>query len=93
MIALWPLTVGLCFVGDPPAAPVEIPKATDDRLVVELVAQEPEIVTPTGVAVDERGRIWVIENQTHHRPADYKGPAGDASASTTTSARTAVRGE
>jgi putative membrane-bound dehydrogenase-like protein len=57
--------------------PIETPHPADDRLVVELIAREPEIVTPTGVAVDERGRIWVIENQTHHRPAEYKGPAGD----------------
>jgi putative membrane-bound dehydrogenase-like protein len=55
----------------------EPPAAVDDRLVVELVAEQPDIVTPTGVAVDERGRIWAIENQTHQRPADYKGPAGD----------------
>lgn len=59
------------------AAPIETPQPTDDRLVVELVASEPDIVTPTGISVDERGRVWVIENQTHHRPADYKGPAGD----------------
>jgi putative membrane-bound dehydrogenase-like protein len=58
-------------------ARAEPPAAVDDRLVVELVASEPEIVTPTGVAVDERGRIWVIENQTHQRPPSYKGPAGD----------------
>ena len=33
------------------------PVATDDRLIVELVAMEPDIVTPTGLAVDGRGRI------------------------------------
>jgi putative membrane-bound dehydrogenase-like protein len=53
------------------------PKATDKRLVVELVAKEPEIVTPTGIAVDEKGRIWVVENNTHERPADYKGASSD----------------
>src|SRR5262249_53770021 len=55
----------------------EAPVSTDPRLVVELVAREPEILTPTGIAVDERGRIWVIENNTHERPAGYKGPASD----------------
>jgi putative membrane-bound dehydrogenase-like protein len=45
--------------------------------VIELVAKEPDIVTPTGLAVDERGRIWVIENNTHERPKDYKGPPSD----------------
>ncbi|HEV3204762.1 MAG TPA: PVC-type heme-binding CxxCH protein, partial [Gemmataceae bacterium] len=53
------------------------PASTDDRLVIELVAREPEIVTPTGVAVDERGRIWVIENHTHQRQANYQGPGSD----------------
>ena len=53
------------------------PSCTDDRLVIELVAREPDIVTPTGLAVDERGRLWVIENNTHERPSNYKGPASD----------------
>jgi putative membrane-bound dehydrogenase-like protein len=53
------------------------PVATDPRLIVELVAAEPDLVTPTGVAVDEDGRIWVIENHTHQRPANYKGPTHD----------------
>jgi putative membrane-bound dehydrogenase-like protein len=55
----------------------EQPQPTDPRLVLELVAREPEIVTPTGLAVDEQGRIWVIENHTHQRPPTYKGPATD----------------
>jgi putative membrane-bound dehydrogenase-like protein len=53
------------------------PTAADDRLIIELVAREPDIVTPTGLAVDERGRIWVIENHTHQRPARYTGPTSD----------------
>ena len=64
---------------DSPTPSIETPVASDARLVVELVASEPEIVTPTGIAVDVRGRVWAIENQTHHRPADYKGPPGDRS--------------
>ena len=56
---------------------IEIPVSVDERLTVELVAQEPEIVTPTGLAVDERGRIWVIENNTHFTPKNYKGFASD----------------
>ena len=59
------------------AAGVEIPVSFDDRLVVELVAQEPEIVTPTGIAVDERGRIWAVENNTHFTPKNYKGFVSD----------------
>jgi putative membrane-bound dehydrogenase-like protein len=60
-----------------PAALAQAPKPTDDRLVIELVAKEPDIVTPTGLAVDERGRVWVIENHTHQRPKEYKGPPTD----------------
>jgi putative membrane-bound dehydrogenase-like protein len=61
----------------PAVAQAAPPTITDDRLVLELVAREPEIVTPTGLAVDERGRVWVIENHTHQRPAGYKGPPSD----------------
>jgi putative membrane-bound dehydrogenase-like protein len=69
------LAVALCLA---PCLGVAAPPATvDKRLVVELVAGEPDLVTPTGVAVDERGRIWVIENHTHQRPANYKGPTSD----------------
>ena len=34
-------------------------------------------MTPTGIAVDEQGRVWVIENNTHERPANYQGPDSD----------------
>jgi putative membrane-bound dehydrogenase-like protein len=60
-----------------PPLSAEAPYAVDGRLVLELVAREPDIVTPTGLAVDEHGRIWVIENHTHQRPPGYKGPATD----------------
>ncbi len=53
------------------------PKPTDTVVKLDLVAIEPEIVTPTGINVDESGRIWVIENNTHQRPKDYPGPPSD----------------
>src|SRR5436305_7275717 len=53
------------------------PAAVDERFVVELVAQEPALANPTGLAVDARGRIWVVENNTHMRPKDYPGPEHD----------------
>lgn len=52
-------------------------QVTGDGFVVELVAQHPDIVTPTGIAVGRDGRVWVVENHTHMRPKDYKGPAAD----------------
>jgi putative membrane-bound dehydrogenase-like protein len=60
-----------------PSLWAEAPHPVDPRLVLELVAREPDIVTPTGLAVDEQGRIWVIENHTHQRPPSYKGPESD----------------
>jgi len=70
----WSLVLTLLV---PTFAAAQTPTLTDDRLVIELVAKDPDLVTPTGLAVDERGRAWVIENHTHHRPASYKGPESD----------------
>ena len=67
----------LFFLIAAPALHAAPPAAADKRLVVELVAREPDIVTPTGLAVDERGRVWVIENHTHQRTSAYKGPTSD----------------
>src|SRR5438132_9923513 len=64
----------VCSASVGQAAP---PVPTDNRLVMELIARETDIVTPTGIAMDGQGRIWVIENNTHQRPKEYKGPAGD----------------
>jgi putative membrane-bound dehydrogenase-like protein len=44
---------------------------------LELVAREPDIVTPISMAFDTKGRLLVIESHTHQRPAGYEGPAGD----------------
>lgn len=58
-------------------AGVEAPKSLDPRLTIDLFAAEPAIVTPTGIAVDDRGRVFVIECHTHFRPDDYQGPPTD----------------
>ena len=57
----------------------DIPKpvAVDERLVVELVAAEPTINTPTGMTVDAKGRVWAIESNTHFPPKNYKGRPTD----------------
>jgi len=59
------------------ATALEEPKAVDDRLTVELVASEPEVRTPTAIDTDSRGRVWVLENNTHFRPKNYDGPPTD----------------
>jgi putative membrane-bound dehydrogenase-like protein len=60
-----------------PIPKVPTPKILDSRLKLELFAAEPQIVTPTGIAVDEKGRVLCIESHTHFRPKDYQGPATD----------------
>ncbi len=54
-----------------------VPRSTDARVVIELFAEQPQVVTPTGVAVDGKGRVFVAESHTHFRPDDYDGPAAD----------------
>lgn len=44
---------------------------------LELVAKEPDIVTPIALAFDANGRLLVVESHTHQRPKEYEGPAGD----------------
>ncbi len=53
------------------------PRSVDPRVVIEEFAAQPDIVTPTGIAVDQRGRVLVAECHTHFRPPDYAGPPTD----------------
>lgn len=55
----------------------ELPKSVDPRLKVELFAEHPQIVTPTGLDVDYRGRVFAIESNTHFPPEGYKGHPTD----------------
>lgn len=59
------------------SAEAEPPKSLDPHLVIELVAREPEIVTPVGLVVDGKNRIWAIENHTHQTTPEYQGPKSD----------------
>ncbi len=42
-----------------------------------LLAEHPDLVTPTGIDVDDQGQIWVIACHTHFRPDEYRGPEHD----------------
>jgi hypothetical protein len=53
------------------------PIVHDPRLRLTLYAQEPDIVTPVGLAIDSKDRLFVIESHTHLAPADYPGPRTD----------------
>src|ERR1043165_9790692 len=53
------------------------PHVTNERYKLELVASEPDIVTPIGMAFDKKGRLLVVESLTHLRAEGYKGPESD----------------
>ncbi|HQZ68086.1 MAG TPA: c-type cytochrome [Planctomycetaceae bacterium] len=55
----------------------ELPKSRDPRIKIEVFAEQPQIVTPTGIDVDHRGRVFAIESNTHFRPEDYQGHPSD----------------
>jgi putative membrane-bound dehydrogenase-like protein len=67
----------LLLVAFAPALLAEPPKAVPPGCTVELVASDPDLRTPTAIAVDARGRVWVLENNTHFRPKNYGGPPTD----------------
>ena len=54
-----------------------VPQLLDDELRLSLVAEDPEIVTPIGIAIDTLDRVYVLESHTHTPPDDYDGPPGD----------------
>ncbi|MFC4874087.1 PVC-type heme-binding CxxCH protein [Negadavirga shengliensis] len=56
---------------------VEGVKVLDSRLELTLMKEDPAIVTPIGIAVDENDRIFVLESHTHQPPRDYEGPEHD----------------
>src|SRR3954464_15493489 len=53
------------------------PRVANSRYKLELIAEQPQIVTPIGAAFDRKGRLLIIESHTHQRPNEYDGPAGD----------------
>ncbi len=68
----------LCAVGiagaidhDPEARPVR------PGVTFTLVAEQSDLVTPTGVDVDETGAIWAVAVHTHLPKEDYPGPKFD----------------
>jgi len=61
----------------PTPQPDFYPKSKDDRLKVDLIAEQPDIVTPIGLTIDSHDALYVLESHTHSPPKDYKGPAYD----------------
>ncbi|MEX2141944.1 MAG: PVC-type heme-binding CxxCH protein [Pirellulales bacterium] len=52
-------------------------KDHENRFEITLFAEQPQIVNPIGIQVDDRGRVFVIESHTHFRPKDYGEPKAD----------------
>ncbi|MFP6770117.1 MAG: PVC-type heme-binding CxxCH protein, partial [Planctomycetaceae bacterium] len=55
----------------------KLPTVRDPRLVIELFAADPAIVTPTGLDVDHAGRVFALESNTHFPPEGYNRHASD----------------
>lgn len=59
---------------DPTAPAIE---TKVEGVSLTLLAEHPDLVTPTGVGVDGAGNIWTVACHTHFRPATYQGPEFD----------------
>jgi len=54
-----------------------VPELKEAGLKIDLIAAEPDLVTPIGCAVDAKGRVFVLESHTHFPPKGYDGPKTD----------------
>ncbi len=76
------LLTSLCITGAALAGPLTPDEAlrafqlADDRLTIELVASEPAIEDPVGMAFDEDGRLYVVEMRGFQQGPDAKGIPG-----------------
>ncbi|MDP6466765.1 MAG: c-type cytochrome [Pirellulaceae bacterium] len=69
---VWTLTLSLAAAEpDPQVETVQL------GVRLTLVAEHPDLATPTGIDVDDEGRVWVVATHTHMRPDDYNGPTHD----------------
>lgn len=66
------LPSSLLQAADPAAPEVLVP-----GWEIALFSSEPDIVTPVGIAVDGKGRVFVAESHTHKVKPDYPGPKSD----------------
>ncbi len=63
-----------------PEVPTDLPpkiQLLQPGVRLTLLAEHPDLVTPTGIDVDEKGRIWLAACHTHFRPEGYQGPEHD----------------
>lgn len=67
-------TVNHAIAADDHKAEVKILQA---GVKLTLIAEQPDIVTPTGLDVDDQGRVWAISCHTHMPPRGYQGSEHD----------------
>ena len=63
-----------------PEVPAELPPKIEllqPGVKLTMLAEHPDLVTPTGIDVDEQGNIWSVSCHTHFRPEGYDGPQHD----------------
>lgn len=63
-----------------PVVPDELPPeiiTLQPGVKLTLLAEHPDLVTPTGIDVDKNGQLYLIASHTHFRPEGYVGPEND----------------
>ncbi|MBP6784064.1 MAG: c-type cytochrome [Verrucomicrobiales bacterium] len=83
LIFLAPASLLCAQKAAPPVMPV-VPDAVPPQIQtlqpgvkLTLLAEHPDLVTPTGIDVDKNGNIYLIACHTHFRPEGYVGPEHD----------------
>ena len=85
-LLLFVTLLGLDLAAQTPAPPKppEVPTDLSPRIQtlqpgvkLTLLAEHPDLVTPTGISVDAQGRIYLAACHTHFRPEGYTGPVHD----------------
>lgn len=80
---LAPVSILSAQTAPPPKAPLvpdEIPpkiQTLQPGVTLTLLAEHPDLVTPTGIDVADDGTIYLISCHTHFRPEGYVGPQQD----------------
>lgn len=72
---LWILLA--CAATTPAHSQPRFPNVLNDDWKLQLVACEPELVTPVSCRFDAAGRLLVVESHTHFPAPDYSGPKCD----------------
>ncbi len=78
---IWLVLMGFYWLSQSACQTEESPPNTGllspSTMEVTLVASDPDIVTPIGLTIDDKDRLYVLESHTHTPGTDYSGPAFD----------------